>query len=176
MLKKRMNLIVDYTGGFSFGKHSTSNIVEQVMAKNGRYVGCLGEDYSSPALDVSEEAPIDGKNAPENLKQARLATVLHRVGKRMLDDIASMEFGDEDSTLIILSGIQINMPRPFQDYFQPLAFEVRGKDGQKIDLMEDCFSDDKPIPRGSVHYGDSLRGSSLFGDSLRDEQAFRTSF
>ena len=60
MLKKRMNLILDYTGGFSFGKHSTSNIVEQVIAKkNGRYVGCLGEDCSSSALDVSEEAPID---------------------------------------------------------------------------------------------------------------------
>lgn len=105
-----------------------------------------------------EEVPIDGKNAPENLKQARLATVVHSIGQKMLHNIASMDFGDEDSTLIILTGIQINMPRPFEDYFQPLGFQVRTKDGQKIDLMEECFSTDPPVPRGSVHHGVSESG------------------
>lgn len=62
-LRKRMDVILDFTGGFSFGKHSTSRIVEEVMSpKTGRYVGCLGDSCSSPALDVREEAPIFKKN------------------------------------------------------------------------------------------------------------------
>ena len=62
MLKKKIHVVLDYTGGFSFGTHSTSSIVEKVMCKKtGRYVGCLGEGCSSPALNVGEEAPIDKK-------------------------------------------------------------------------------------------------------------------
>jgi hypothetical protein len=63
MLQKRINLVLDFTpAGFSFDPNeSTLHIVEEVMAPKGRYVGFLGEDCSSFALDCREEGPVDQK-------------------------------------------------------------------------------------------------------------------
>ncbi|CAB9531565.1 expressed unknown protein [Seminavis robusta] len=63
MLKRRINLVLDFTpGGFSFDRtESTLQIVEEVIAPKGRYVGFLGEDCSSHALDCREEGPLDHK-------------------------------------------------------------------------------------------------------------------
>lgn len=77
----------------------------------------------------------------ENARQVELARQMHTIAKTMLDKIVTgvNEFGGEDSKLIVLTGIQINMPMPFEDYFQPLSFTVRHKDGRIDDLLANVF-------------------------------------
>lgn len=77
--------------------------------------------------------------AEGNDRQAELARQTHQIGKDMLEQCLSTEFGDANSMLFVLTGIQINMPFEFEDYFQPLSFEVRKKDGSVIDLYQDAF-------------------------------------
>lgn len=62
----------------------------------------------------------------------------------MLYKIVSTNFGSDKSKLMVLTGIQINMPRPHDDYFQPLTFDLYSKDGSKIDLFEQAFHASKP--------------------------------
>jgi hypothetical protein len=75
----------------------------------------------------------------ENAKQAALARQTHRIGKAMLDEIVSIDFGCDKSMLFVLSGIQLNMPFDFEDWFEPLVFEVRKADGTVLDLYEQTF-------------------------------------
>lgn len=75
----------------------------------------------------------------ENTKQAELARQTSNIGREMLDQILSTEFGDANSMLFVFTGIQINMPFDFEDYFQPLSFEVRKKDGSVVDLFPQVF-------------------------------------
>ena len=54
---------------------------------------------------------------------------MYGVAMTFLEDIISKKFGiDKKSRIVILGGIQINMPLPLTDYFQPLMFESRSYD------------------------------------------------
>jgi hypothetical protein len=75
----------------------------------------------------------------ENERQAELASQTWAIGKTMLDRVVSTDFGSDSSTLLLLTGIQINMPRPHEDFFQPLSFELHRKTGEVIDLLEETF-------------------------------------
>ncbi|CAB9500553.1 Inherit from NOG: Low-co2 inducible protein [Seminavis robusta] len=76
----------------------------------------------------------------DNAVQARLAHHMHKVATEMLDKIVSLDFGGPESTLTILTGVQINMPEPMEDYFQPLEFYVKEKNGgDTVDLFEQTF-------------------------------------
>ena len=75
----------------------------------------------------------------ENSKQAELVRQTSHIGREMLDECLHTNFGDENSMLFVLTGIQINMPFDFEDYFQPLSFEIRKKDGSIIDLFQQTF-------------------------------------
>jgi hypothetical protein len=77
---------------------------------------------------------IDLENKSENDKQVCLVNETHRIGKNMLDHCIAPHF-DGGGHMVVLTGIQINMPRPFDDYFCPLTFELIKKDGTVIDLM-----------------------------------------
>ena len=45
----------------------------------------------------------------ECAKQASLARFMHKIGSEMLHNCVSTDFGCEKSSLVILTGIQINM-------------------------------------------------------------------
>ena len=77
----------------------------------------------------------------EDEKQASLARLMHQLGSDMLDKCVSVDFGDDSSTLIVLTGIQINMPRPFDDFFLPMQFYIMKKDGTKEDVFKEAFAD-----------------------------------
>jgi hypothetical protein len=64
---------------------------------------------------------------------------MHRIGSGMLSKCVSMDFGCDRSTLVILTGILINMLRPFEDFFLPLEFHITKKDGSKEDVFEEAF-------------------------------------
>lgn len=72
-------------------------------------------------------------------RQAELVKQTWEIGKHMLDSIISTDFGCDKSTLLVLTGIQINMPSPHKDYFQPLTFDLHRKDGTVIDLLPETF-------------------------------------
>ena len=57
--------------------------------------------------------------------------------KKYLDAIVDTKFGT--GSLFILAGIQINMPEPMPDYFQPLIFERYSLGKQKMDLFQSTF-------------------------------------
>eukprot|EP00566_Odontella_aurita_P013416 CAMPEP_0113563608 /NCGR_PEP_ID=MMETSP0015_2-20120614/21162_1 /TAXON_ID=2838 /ORGANISM="Odontella" /LENGTH=449 /DNA_ID=CAMNT_0000465605 /DNA_START=176 /DNA_END=1525 /DNA_ORIENTATION=- /assembly_acc=CAM_ASM_000160 len=75
----------------------------------------------------------------ECAKQASLARFMHRIGEELLDKCVGTNFGSEESTLIVMTGIQINMPRPFDDYFFPIDFYIQRKDGSREDVFEEAF-------------------------------------
>ena len=53
-----------------------------------------------------------------------------------------IEFGrnyGHNGRLIILGGVQINMPRPMPDFFMPIKFEIRQHGKDTIDLMPETF-------------------------------------
>jgi len=75
----------------------------------------------------------------ENTRQADLAKQLHAIAKNMLDKIVYPFFGGPDTTLLILTGVQINMPKPFEDFFQPRQFYILNKHGKKEDLFKETF-------------------------------------
>mmetsp|Transcript_15231 Transcript_15231/g.23989 ORF Transcript_15231/g.23989 Transcript_15231/m.23989 type:complete len:98 (+) Transcript_15231:2-295(+) len=77
--------------------------------------------------------------ADENAKQAELARQTSDIGRGMLNQILSTNFGDESSMLFVFTGIQINMPFDFEDYFQPLSFEVWKKGGSVVNLFNEAF-------------------------------------
>jgi hypothetical protein len=81
----------------------------------------------------------DNKESTENDIQVALVQRMHDMAKTMLDKIVSVHFGGDHSQLVVLTGIQINMPHPFNDYFQPLSLTVRHKDGCVDDRLAEVF-------------------------------------
>lgn len=82
------------------------------------------------------------QKATENEQQAALALHTHAIGKTMLDSIVNMNFGGPNSKLLILSGIQINMPSSsHEDYFLPLSFDLHTKtaNNETEDLTSETF-------------------------------------
>jgi hypothetical protein len=89
--------------------------------------------------EIGKRMPALNACAEGNDKQAELARQTHQIGKDMLEQCLTTNFGDANSMLFVMTGIQINMPFEFEDYFQPLSFEVRKKDGSVTDLYQEAF-------------------------------------
>jgi len=76
----------------------------------------------------------------ENERQVALVKETYKIGKTMLDNILTIKgWGGSLSKLTILTGIQINMANPHDDYFLPLSFEIKSKDGTTEDVFEEAF-------------------------------------
>ena len=89
---------------------------------------------------VAQHMPeITQAGTTESAQQAALAHVMHRMGSDMLKKCVHTDFGSDKSTLVVLTGIQINMPDPFSDFFLPLEFFIVKKDGTKEDVFEEAF-------------------------------------
>ena len=129
----------------------------------GAAVGALAHCCANKAIPDAAEVPEDYQMAyiiqevnrckekilevakDENTKQAELARQMHTIANKMLRKIVNVDFGSEQSTLAILTGIQINMPEPMEDYFQPLSFYVMDKQGQEMHLFEEAFGHASPL-------------------------------
>mmetsp|Transcript_96671 Transcript_96671/g.170895 ORF Transcript_96671/g.170895 Transcript_96671/m.170895 type:complete len:338 (-) Transcript_96671:382-1395(-) len=55
-----------------------------------------------------------------------------------LKKIVNNEFGS--GRLVLIGGIQINMPAPFYHHFLPLRFEIRQKDREPLDMYKKMFT------------------------------------
>jgi hypothetical protein len=124
----------------------------------GKAIPCLTEtpdDYQMTFIirEIDKRKAIILKNEDENDQQCELARQTWEIGKKMLNTVVSSDFGGEHSTLLVLTGIQINMPRPFADFFQPLSFELQAKGKRTVDLFEETFGKKKAS-------GTRVKGSS----------------
>jgi hypothetical protein len=84
-------------------------------------------------------SPRSGSGTDNDAVQAELARQTYDIGKKMLDKVISTNFGNGKGLLCVLSGIQINMPRPFEDYFQPISFMIYRKDEEPVDILPKAF-------------------------------------
>ena len=71
MLQDRIDVILDFTDGFSIlgGEESTMDTVEAVQGPKGRYVGFLGEDCCGSVLDCREEGPKKKQSWTDSLTE-----------------------------------------------------------------------------------------------------------
>jgi hypothetical protein len=69
--------------------------------------------------------------------------------------------GGRKGHLLLLGGIQINVPNLLEDFFQPLMFEMRTLDGPKVDLMDAFEAIDSPPPAVSFMTSPARRPSSF---------------
>mmetsp|Transcript_9313 Transcript_9313/g.17359 ORF Transcript_9313/g.17359 Transcript_9313/m.17359 type:complete len:705 (-) Transcript_9313:78-2192(-) len=80
------------------------------------------------------EAHLDLVSAQPN-PMAALAYQAYEMVKAKLEKIVNLEFGS--GKLVLIGGIQINMPYPFQEHFLPLSFQMRQKGKEPQDLLPD---------------------------------------
>lgn len=73
-----------------------------------------------------------------NERQVELVSSCYDIAKKMLDEILNTHFGS--GKLFVLCGVQINMPRPMSDYFQPRAFYVLQANKPTVDLFDTTFA------------------------------------
>ena len=43
-------------------------------------------------------------------------------------------------SVVLIGGIQINMPKPWEDHFQPLYYQVHQKGAEPVDILDDMCS------------------------------------
>jgi len=112
--------------------------------------GCF-EDYQMNFIisEVQKRKDEICKEPEGNPRQAALIHAVYDVSKKFLDNIVSTEFGDRQGKLFLLCGVQINMPKPMEDFFQPLAFEMLQHGKERVDLFEETFG-----PRSMEHTGE----------------------
>mmetsp|Transcript_164268 Transcript_164268/g.315572 ORF Transcript_164268/g.315572 Transcript_164268/m.315572 type:complete len:695 (-) Transcript_164268:93-2177(-) len=70
---------------------------------------------------------------------AALAYQAYEMVKAKLEKIVNLDFGP--GKLVLIGGIQINMPHPFQEHFLPLSFEMRQKGQPTQNLLSDFDCD-----------------------------------
>lgn len=106
-------------------------------------LGANPDDYQMKFLisELMDKVDVINAAGDENARQAELAKQTYEVAQKFLDSIVTTEFAvsGKHGKLIILGGVQINMPRPMPDYFMPIRFEIRQHGQDTIDMMADAF-------------------------------------
>lgn len=98
-----------------------------------------------------------------SMVQVALAHQMFDIVRTYLYEILSTEFASEygdtiHGRLILLGGIQINMPFPMSDYFLPLVFEVRRQNRPAVSIFDETF--------GGMQEEDCVRSRQLSMDAL----------
>mmetsp|Transcript_66198 Transcript_66198/g.204858 ORF Transcript_66198/g.204858 Transcript_66198/m.204858 type:complete len:93 (-) Transcript_66198:66-344(-) len=77
--------------------------------------------------------PYGDAIAKSGNQMVELAMKNYKVIEDEVMRIVNTDFGD--GNLVLIGGIQINMPYPMSGYFMPLHFSIRSKTRQPMDLM-----------------------------------------
>ena len=110
---------------------------------NFESLGANPHDYQMQYLisELSKRKSLITCHTDMNLKQAELAKQTYLIAQQFLDSIVSTEYAmnGKHGHLIILGGVQINMPRYMSDYFYPITFEIRRHNEPTINLYQEAF-------------------------------------
>ena len=128
----------------------TLDILSHCM--EGAPVPDLATASASPQISflMSEMLKRRGSSTDEHegtsKRQAELAKNIWDIAKLQLEHVLSHaeDFGGKDSKLLVLTGIQIQMPHQQGDYFFPMSFDLRLKNGIMLDLFDDTFGFTSP--------------------------------
>jgi histone acetyltransferase (RNA polymerase elongator complex component) len=74
---------------------------------------------------------------------AALAYQTYEIVEQQISTIIDLKWMDEDSKLILLGGIMINIDDDAPDLFIPLNFQSYSKDGSVNDMLEQAFKSNK---------------------------------
>jgi hypothetical protein len=107
--------------------------------------GCAG-DYSDQGDQDIQQSMLKqklGKQATEIAKaevpMAELAMRAYGIVEEMITEVATHSASCKH--LVLIGGIQINMPEPFAEYFLPLKFTVSSKVGKAAPTLTDLLPD-----------------------------------
>jgi len=127
----------------------------------GAYNACCSEgggDFEFDEVDIqmgfikSQIAPHAKRIQRQDCPMAALAYQAFEAVKNKVDKVVNTEFGS--GRLVLVGGIQINLPEPCGDHFLPLSCEVLQAGKQTCDI------------RNAFHIPDSGVDSEFDGDSV----------
>jgi hypothetical protein len=121
------------------GQHKHSTACGAVLAAyNAALSGDLGEfdahDVQQSFLKDRISKKLGSIGAAENPLRALMYEAYYCV-EEALKKIVNHNFGS--GRLVLIGGIQINLPEPYEDHFLPLKFEVSSKSEGPVDLMHE---------------------------------------
>jgi len=90
------------------------------------------DDMQQSWLRASVAARLDNIRAHPEPLQAVTECAYECVRDHLLR-IVNHDFGP--GKLVLLGGIQVNMPLPYEDHFQPRLFQVLSRDADPVDLL-----------------------------------------
>jgi len=92
--------------------------------------------------------------AKAEVPMAELAMRAYRLVEEMMTEIATHSDGCKH--LVLIGGIQINMPEPFPEYFLPLKFTISSKEDQAAPTLTDLLPDFNALAMDEVAVQRSL--------------------
>jgi hypothetical protein len=106
-------------------------------------LGANPHDYQMRFLihEIAKVKDEINRHTDSNQRQAALALQTYRIAEGFLDKIVSTDFGREGhhGQLIILGGVQVNMPVHMGDFFLPVSLQVRQHGRPTVDLFNEAF-------------------------------------
>jgi hypothetical protein len=96
------------------------------------FFDCDDDDMQQDWLK-SQIAPRVDEIKQQQDPLSALAYVAYDCVQRTIQNIINNDFGK--GKLVLLGGIQINMPLPYKDHFLPLMFKVLSHDGSEVNLL-----------------------------------------
>lgn len=124
------------------GQSCESTACGAVIAGYNQCLACSSPDDEEIDENDMQQCYLRSKLRPhvkrirgERNPMAALALQAYEIVKEKMLGIVNTSFGM--GNLVLIGGIQINMPRGYSDHFMPLHFEVRnqGEEGPPIDLL-----------------------------------------
>ena len=116
-----------------------------VARTKGAYAACkCGQAGELDEMDMQQSwlkqqvnrRYVEIKSADDQL--LALIRVAYEAVKEKLLGIINTDFGS--GKLILIGGIQLNMPKPWEDHFQPLYYKVHQKGVDPVDILDDMCS------------------------------------
>merc|ERR1719333_1516840 len=130
-----------------------------LAAYNAALSGDLGEfdahDVQQSFLKDRISRRMGSIGAAENPLRALMYEAYYCV-EEALKKIVNHNFGS--GRLVLIGGIQINLPEPYEDHFLPLKFEVSSKSEKPVDLMHELDLQ-RAAPQGGLGGLDSMVGA-----------------
>jgi hypothetical protein len=130
----------------------------------GAYNACCacskaGDDFDENDMQMawikSQLAPHTERIKATPVPLAALAYQAYDMVNAKMERIVNNDFGS--GRLVLVGGVQINMPRPFNDHFLPLKFEIRQKGKPTKDLISEFAF--KVEPAANQDINDKITGA-----------------
>lgn len=142
---------------------------------NNESLGANPYDYQMQYLISEVNKRVDSIKEKEdhNERMAELVQQIFDISLQFLENIIDLNVkdvrGNPGCRICLLGGVQINMPKPLPDFFQPLMFEVRAFEQETINLMDRAF----PLSASDINI--LLDKDSFKGKTMTQKASFRFS-